>query len=68
MFILALNSIYGILDNEKYSGVYVFNKSSKKDTFGRRNSHSPKEESEIIKIDGGIPAIVAKEGFQRLKK
>nr|WP_234122519.1 hypothetical protein [Clostridium hydrogenum] len=56
------------MDNEKYSGVYVFNKSSKKDTFGRRNSHSPKEESEIIKIDGGIPAIVAKEGFQRLKK
>ncbi|NMM65216.1 recombinase family protein [Clostridium sp. P21] len=62
------NSIYSILDNEKYSGVYVFNKSSKKDAFGRRNSHSSKDESEMIKKDGGMPAIITKEVFQKAKE
>ncbi|MCT4508473.1 MAG: recombinase family protein [Tepidibacter sp.] len=61
------NSIYNILENEKYSGVYVFNKASKKDIFGRRNSHSHKENKNIIRIEGGMPAIVSKEIFQKSK-
>lgn len=62
------NSIYTILNNEKYSGVYVFNKSSKKDTFGKRNSHSYKDDSEIIRFDGGMPAIVSKETFKKARE
>lgn len=62
------NSIYSILDNEKYSGVYIFNKSSKKDAFGKRNSHLLKDESEVIKIDGGMPAIVSKETFEKARE
>lgn len=62
------NSIYSILDNEKYSGVYVFNRSSKKDAFGKRNSHSFKVNSEVIKIDGGMPTIVSKEIFQKARE
>ncbi|MCM0648434.1 recombinase family protein [Clostridium swellfunianum] len=62
------NSIYSILDNEKYSGVYVFNKSSKKDVFGKRNSHLFKDNSEVIRVDGGMPAIVSKDTFEKAKE
>nr|WP_235700120.1 MULTISPECIES: recombinase family protein [Clostridium] len=62
------NSIYSILDNEKYSGVYVFNRSSKKDTLGKRNSHLLKDESEVIRIEVGMPAIVSKETFQKARE
>lgn len=57
------NSIQSILANEKYTGVYIYNRSAKKDAFGKRNSHATKDESEIIKIEGGIPQIISKEVF-----
>lgn len=62
------NSIYSILDNEKYSGIYIFNRSSKKDAFGKRNSHLFKDESEVIRIEGGMPALVSKEIFQKTRE
>lgn len=62
------NSIYSILDNEKYSGIYIFNRSSKKDAFGKRNSRLFKDDSEVIRIDGGMPAIVSKETFQKARE
>lgn len=62
------NSIYSILDNEKYSGVYIFNKSSKKDIYGKRNNHVAKDDSSIIRVDGGMPAIVTKETFQKARE
>ncbi|MCB2354716.1 recombinase family protein [Clostridium estertheticum] len=62
------NSIYSILDNEKYSGVYIFNKTSKKDAFGKRNSHLSKDDSEVIRVDGGMPAIISKETYQKAKE
>ena len=57
------NSIQSILANEKYTGVYIYNRSAKKDAFGKRNSHATKDESDIIKIEGGIPQIISKEVF-----
>ncbi|UZP04722.1 recombinase family protein [Clostridium botulinum] len=57
------NSIQSILANEKYTGVYIYNRSAKKDAFGKRNSHATKDESEIVKIEGGMPQIVTKEVF-----
>ncbi|MGV8980546.1 recombinase family protein [Clostridium sp.] len=62
------NSIYSILDNEKYSGVYVYNKSSKKDVFGKRNNHLAKDDSEIIRIEGGMPSIISKETFKKSRE
>lgn len=62
------NSIHSILTNEKYTGVYIYNKSAKKDVFGRRNSHSYKDESEIIKIEGGMPQIISKEIFLKAQE
>ncbi|HCX64866.1 MAG TPA: recombinase family protein, partial [Eubacteriaceae bacterium] len=52
------NSIYGILKNEKYKGVYIFNRSAPKDANNKRNHHKSKDDSEIIKIEGGMPVII----------
>ncbi|WP_027400085.1 recombinase family protein [Anaerovorax odorimutans] len=62
------NSIYSIITNEKYTGVYIFNKTAKKDAFGRRNNHKCKDESEIIRIEGGMPAIISKETFEKTRE
>ena len=52
-------SIRDIILNEKYSGVYTFNKRTKK----LKTSRACKDESEIIRIDGGVPPIVSKETY-----
>lgn len=62
------NSIHSILTNEKYTGVYVYNKTASKDTFGKRNGHSYKDESEIIRVEGGMPQIISKEDFQKVQE
>lgn len=53
--------------NEKYKGVYVFNNSSAKDCEGKRNSHLYKNDEEIIRIEGGIPAIVSAADFDSVQ-
>lgn len=57
------NSIREILLNEKYTGIYVFNKRAP----GKKN-HYYKPEDKIIKIDGGIPQIISKEVFAKAQK
>ncbi|KJZ86671.1 MULTISPECIES: recombinase family protein [unclassified Clostridium] len=66
--IFKTNSIHSILTNEKYTGVYVYNKTAKKDAFGKRNGHAYKDQSEIIRIEGGMPAIVSKEDFEKVQE
>lgn len=51
-------SLYDILNNEKYTGVYIFNRSASKTKKGTRNNRASKPESEIIRIEGGMPAII----------
>ncbi len=55
------NSIYEILSNEKYIGNYVFNRIEHGTSKGKRNCHRYKPESEIVRIEGGIPAIISRE-------
>lgn len=62
------NSLHGILNNEKYTGVYVFNKTQRKGVNGKRNGHKQKNEDEIIKIEGGMPQIIDKEVFQQAQE
>jgi site-specific DNA recombinase len=62
------NSIYTILMNEKYSGVYVFNKSESKDFANQRNTHAYKQDEHIIRIPGGCPKIVERELFERTQQ
>lgn len=59
-------SIYDLLRNEKYCGTYVFNKTFR--THGELGERNIKrEDSEVIRIIDGIPAIVSKEVFEAVK-
>ena len=62
------NSLHGILSNEKYTGVYVFNKTQRKGVNGKRNGHKQKSEDEIIKVEGGMPQIIDKEVFKQAQE
>ena len=61
------NSLYGILSNPKYQGMYVFNRCSAKDSVGKRNTHLYKEDKDIIFIEDGCPQIVDKDTFQKVQ-
>ena len=52
------NSISEILRNEKYTGTFIFNRSASKSEDGRRNHHASKDDSEIIRVPGGMPRII----------
>jgi site-specific DNA recombinase len=53
------NSLYCLLQNEKYIGTFIFNKMRGKDTCGTRNPQM-KPKDEWIVIENGVPAIVDK--------
>ena len=61
------NSLYSILTNPKYQGVYIFNRSSAKSIAGTRNTHLYKDDEEIIMIDGGCPQIVPKDVYRKVQ-
>ena len=48
------NSFHDLFKNEKYKGVYVYNRAAPK-TAGKRNNHLSKSDEDIIRIEGGIP-------------
>ena len=62
------NSLHSIVRNEKYEGVFIFNKLVSKDIRGKRNGNLYKEPDEIIRIEGIIPAIITPEEFQSVQK
>lgn len=62
------NSLTSIVRNEKYTGVYIYNRSAKKNSSGSRNNHKNKDNSEIIRIEGGIPQIIEKELFEKVQE
>lgn len=56
------NSLYDLISNERYKGVFIFNRRSGKSRCeGKRNNHKYKAEEEIIRIPNGCPAIVSEE-------
>lgn len=61
----AKNSLYEILVNQKYAGVYVYNRASSATAKGQRNNHLAKSDKDVVKNIGGCPAIVTPEIFQR---
>lgn len=60
------NSLHDMLHNEKYIGVLVYGQSPYRED-GSRNSHS-KDGADVIRIEGGVPAIVEKELFEKVQK
>lgn len=62
------NSLYSILTNPKYCGIYVFNRSSAKSITGTRNTHLLKASEDIITVEGGVPQIVDEKTFSKVQK
>ena len=58
------NSLHEILRNEKYRGVYVFNRVDSKDVNSKRNNHKNKSAEDMIRIEGGIPRIIDDEVWE----
>ncbi len=61
---IGKNTLLEMLKQEKYTGVYLFNLTDGKDAFGQRNSNRKKSDEDVIRIEGGMPAIISKEDFQ----
>lgn len=66
----ATSSFYDILVNSKYKGEYVFGRSlSKPKHPGMKRSHRKnKDESDIIRVPNGLPAIIDEETFNQVQK
>lgn len=62
------NSIHNILCNEKYRGVYIYNRSASKDENGKRNNHKSKPKDEIIRIENGMPRIISDELWEAVQE
>ncbi|KHL95865.1 recombinase [Paenibacillus sp. IHB B 3415] len=60
---ISKGSLPVILNNEKYTGVYIYNLTDSKDAAGKRNSNRKKEDEDVIRIEGGMPVIISKEDF-----
>lgn len=61
------NSLYSILSNPKYQGMYVYNRCSAKNTVGTRNTHLYKDDEDIVFVEGGCPQIVPTDVFLRVQ-
>ena len=59
--------IRSILKNEKYTGVYIYNRVESKDAAHKRNGRQ-KPADQIIRIEGGCPAIITKAVFQQAQE
>ena len=59
------NSLHDILCNEKYIGTYVYNRAASASRAGIRNNHLSKSNHEIVRIVGGIPALVSLSVWER---
>lgn len=60
------NSLHDLLKNEKYRGVYTFNKTIKL-VNGKRNRRKIKDNDEIIRIENGMPRIISDEIWERVR-
>ena len=62
------NSFHSILHQEKYCGVFVWNKATSKADDGSRNSHKQKPETEQVRISEGCPSIIDRDTFDRVQE
>ena len=60
------NSLYSILHNKKYVGIYEYNKTPTR-IDGKRNNHARKSDKEIIKLENMVPPIIEKELWERVQ-
>ncbi len=63
----AKNSLHCILKNERYTGVYVYVKDATKNPKGKYVRHGEYEPDAVIRIPGGIPAIISEDDFKKVQ-
>lgn len=63
----AKNSLHDLLKNERYLGIYIFNRAAKKAN-GKFNKRKEKPGDQIVRIGDGIPTIIDQELFERVKE
>lgn len=63
----TITGLYELFRNPKIAGYYTYNRASSAQRSGRRNSHKYKNESDIICIPGGIPAIISQDKWEALQ-
>ncbi|MCL2578710.1 MAG: recombinase family protein [Oscillospiraceae bacterium] len=59
------NSLHDLFRNPKYKGTYTYNRAQKRRRDGSRTGKS-KPDDQIIRVEGGIPAIVSTELWDRV--
>lgn len=59
------NSLSDILRNERYIGVYVYNKIPPRKS-GKRNSHAVSDKA--IRIEGAVPRIIDRQTWEKVQK
>lgn len=59
------NTIYDMLGNEKYTGVYIYNKRAATQK-GVKQNRKHKDPEDIIRIEGGMPAIITKNDYEKV--
>jgi len=57
--------VHDIVCHERLTGTYVYSRSASIDAKGKRNGHKNKSDDEIIRIDGGMPAIISRQIFEK---
>ena len=62
------NSFYNILTQEKYIGIYRWNKRRAKNSKGQHDNHAYKPLEQQIVVENGCPAIVSQKQFQLVQK
>ncbi|MBR3721610.1 MAG: recombinase family protein [Selenomonadaceae bacterium] len=63
------NSIYEILCNEKYIGIYTWARTSSKDPITKkRNNHKANDPENVIVVEGGVPRIISDEDFNKVQE
>ena len=62
------NSIHEILRNEKYTGIYIYNKTAAKSAKGTYNRHRQKDNADITRLENAVPSLISKEDFARVQE
>lgn len=62
------NSFPTILSQEKYTGIYIWNKSRQKNSKGRRNSHAYKPLNKQVRKEDIYPQIITPAQFERVQE
>ena len=65
---LSKSAIYDMFHNERYIGTYIYNVQAAKDIEGHRSRRKMKDESEIVRIPGGIPRIISDSLWESVQK